>query len=158
MSDYEKMMDNLLIYFNGKKDEQKTEGEQGGEKGTEDEHINTEELVKNVSEEFKNFLENVGKNMIKFVPANDEHLKKIFSEFSGLRSFSGNFEQKDDEKETNDTQNSSVELTTDDKIDVILSTLTKINSNILNMNYEEKLDDILTEIQILRKEIKSRTL
>ena len=44
-----------------------------------------------------------------------------------------------------------------DKLDVVLNSISELNSNIIsNFNMEEKLDDILGEIQILRKELKSQ--
>ena len=45
-----------------------------------------------------------------------------------------------------------------DKIEVIMSSLKTLNSNIVsNFNYEETLENILSEVQILRKEMKSRS-
>lgn len=43
------------------------------------------------------------------------------------------------------------------KLDTVISSLTTLNANIVNnFNYKERLEDILDEIEILRKEIRSK--
>ena len=175
--DFNKIFEGFIKDFSQAFSEENEEGPQSEEQ--------EKNPLKNIAINFREFLEKVGKevnveNIVNSVADDetknflkDQGLNKFFSSFDNNTPLVMLYKQIEKQKQELEKQIANMDENerkkfwaqyhdisqedTNTKLDAILNAITVLNSNVINnSNLEEKIEDVIMEIQILRKELRDK--